>query len=54
MKAITTVFKSGQGNVTAIPSLMREVADIQRGDKLEWNYDTDTNELTIKPIKVED
>ena len=56
MKVIETskVFKSGRGNITSIPILIRKNLGIEKGDIIEWHYNTKTDELTVKVKKPVD
>ncbi|MPL61893.1 hypothetical protein SDC9_07482 [bioreactor metagenome] len=54
LKAITKVYSNGQrGTLTSVPSLIRQAMGIKKGDSLEWDLDTKTDELIIKVIRAD-
>ncbi len=55
MKVITKVYGNGQrGTLTSVPLLIRQVKGIKKGDSLEWDLDTEKDELTINVIKADE
>ena len=52
MKKKTKVQNAGAGSLTTtVPSFVRDVLKLQKGDTLLWEINTKTEEIKIKKIK---
>ena len=52
LKKKTKVQNSGAGSLTTtIPSFVRDVLSLEKGDIIEWIIDTKTEEIQIKKIE---
>ncbi len=56
MKLVETskVYNNSRAIITSIPLVIRKNMGIERGDSLEWHYNTKTDELTVKVKKPVD
>ncbi|MDO5820893.1 MAG: hypothetical protein Q4Q32_03645 [Methanobrevibacter sp.] len=52
LKKKTKVQNAGAGSLTTtVPSFVRDVLNLQKGDTLLWEINTKTEEIKIKKIK---
>ena len=54
MKRTTTIMQSGNSHITIYPKPILELMELRKGDKILWDYDTDTKELILKPERTPD